>query len=110
MFPVLPGQQRQRYPRSARLTHETRDTTVTLISHSVRSSLSLCLLVCSVLVRELNRAVGQQMGGAASLMYVIGCRLHNKPHYVNKMLLLSPAGIHRKVPCCTCCTCLSVPV
>jgi hypothetical protein len=37
-----------------------------------------------------------QMGGAAALMYVIGCRLRGAPHHVSKLLLLSPAGIHTK--------------
>lgn len=33
------------------------------------------------------------MGGAAALMYVVGCRLRGVRHYLDKMILLSPAGI-----------------
>lgn len=74
MFPSLPGVPRQRFPRSARLqlAQAQAEVNLTLIGHS--------------------------MGGAASVMYVIGSRLRGRPHHVSKLILLSPAGFHTTVP------------
>jgi len=38
--------------------------------------------------------IGHSMGGMVLLMYLINCKLHKKPHYLNKAILLSPAGSH----------------
>lgn len=42
--------------------------------------------------------IGHSMGGMTLSMYVIWQRLRNRPHYLNKAILLSPAGIHFNVP------------
>ncbi|KAK6921133.1 AB-hydrolase lipase domain, partial [Dillenia turbinata] len=39
-------------------------------------------------------AVCHSLGGAAILMYVISCRIEEKPHRLSRLVLLSPAGFH----------------
>jgi pimeloyl-ACP methyl ester carboxylesterase len=41
-------------------------------------------------------AVGHSMGGCVSLLYVLVCRALQKPHFLRKLILLSPAGVHNK--------------
>ncbi|MQL79519.1 hypothetical protein Taro_011964 [Colocasia esculenta] len=38
--------------------------------------------------------VCHSLGGAAMLMYVITCRIQEKPHQLSRLILLSPAGFH----------------
>lgn len=42
--------------------------------------------------------VAHSLGGAAVMMYVITRRLENKPHYLSRLILLSPAGFHEDAP------------
>lgn len=42
--------------------------------------------------------VAHSMGGAAMLMYVVTKRLANQPHYLSRLILLSPAGFHNVAP------------
>lgn len=44
-------------------------------------------------------AVCHSLGGAAILMYVITCRIEEKPHRLSRMILLSPAGFHDDSNC-----------
>ena len=39
-------------------------------------------------------AVAHSLGGAAMLMYVITCRIEEKPHRLSRLVLLSTAGFH----------------
>ncbi|GLU13335.1 hypothetical protein SLE2022_299730 [Rubroshorea leprosula] len=39
-------------------------------------------------------AICHSLGGAAVLMYVITCRIEEKPHRLSRLILLSPAGFH----------------
>ncbi|GAB4860960.1 hypothetical protein Ancab_036120 [Ancistrocladus abbreviatus] len=39
-------------------------------------------------------AVCHSLGGAAILMYLITCRIQEKPHRLSRLILLSPAGFH----------------
>ncbi|GLT44160.1 hypothetical protein SLA2020_180740 [Shorea laevis] len=39
-------------------------------------------------------AICHSLGGAAILMYVITCRIQEKPHRLSRLVLLSPAGFH----------------
>ncbi|KAH9722586.1 Abhydro lipase domain-containing protein [Citrus sinensis] len=39
-------------------------------------------------------AICHSLGGAAILMYVITCRIEEKPHRLSRLILLSPAGFH----------------
>ncbi|KAK6925226.1 hypothetical protein RJ641_009552 [Dillenia turbinata] len=39
-------------------------------------------------------AICHSLGGAAILMYVITCRIEEKPHRLSRLVLLSPAGFH----------------
>jgi pimeloyl-ACP methyl ester carboxylesterase len=38
------------------------------------------------------------MGAAATMMYMIAARLRGDAHHVRQVVLLSPAGVHRRVP------------
>lgn len=38
--------------------------------------------------------VGHSMGGAVLLLYIILCRALRRPHWMDRMVLLSPAGLH----------------
>ncbi|CDW77487.1 ab-hydrolase associated lipase region containing protein [Stylonychia lemnae] len=42
--------------------------------------------------------IGHSLGGMTLPMYVIHQKLRNRPHYLNKAILLSPAGIHSQIP------------
>ena len=42
--------------------------------------------------------IGHSMGGLSLTVYVIKSRLENKPHYLSKAILLSPAGVHENAP------------
>lgn len=42
--------------------------------------------------------IGHSMGGMTLTMYVVRSRLENKPHYLSKAILLSPAGYHKNAP------------
>lgn len=42
--------------------------------------------------------VAHSLGGASILMYVVTRRLENKPHYLSRLILLSPAGFHDDAP------------
>ncbi|KAN0027317.1 hypothetical protein ACTFIU_010007 [Dictyostelium citrinum] len=43
-------------------------------------------------------AIAHSMGAAVLLMYIVRCRMLNKPHYISKAIVLSPAGYHKKAP------------
>jgi len=43
-------------------------------------------------------SIAHSMGGAALIMYVINARQKNEPHYLDGMVLVSPAGIHVDSP------------
>ncbi|KAJ7969650.1 Lipase [Quillaja saponaria] len=43
-------------------------------------------------------AICHSLGGAAILMYVITCRIEEKPHRLSRLVLLSPAGFHDDSP------------
>ncbi|KAG2388667.1 hypothetical protein C9374_000106 [Naegleria lovaniensis] len=38
------------------------------------------------------------MGAACILAYMSWCKAHNQEHYIDKVILLSPAGNHQKIP------------
>jgi pimeloyl-ACP methyl ester carboxylesterase len=42
--------------------------------------------------------VAHSLGGAALLIYIVTRRLDNKPHYLSRLILLSPAGFHEDAP------------
>ncbi|KAG0621286.1 hypothetical protein M758_3G008100 [Ceratodon purpureus] len=42
--------------------------------------------------------VAHSLGGASMLMYVVTRRLEDKPHYLSRLVLLSPAGFHEDAP------------
>jgi pimeloyl-ACP methyl ester carboxylesterase len=42
--------------------------------------------------------VAHSMGGAAMIVYVVTRRLANRPHYLSRLILLSPAGFHDDCP------------
>lgn len=42
--------------------------------------------------------VAHSLGGASILMYVVTRRLEKKPHYLSRLVLLSPAGFHEDGP------------
>ncbi|GMH38353.1 hypothetical protein BSKO_06237 [Bryopsis sp. KO-2023] len=44
------------------------------------------------------RAVGHSLGGAAMLIYLVMSLYRRKPHYLSRLVLLSPAGFHHKFP------------
>lgn len=46
---------------------------------------------------QLN-VVSHSMGAAATLMYIVQCRMQNTPHQISQAILLSPAGYHKSVP------------
>jgi hypothetical protein len=46
------------------------------------------------------QAVGHSLGAAGLLMYVVVCRMRGVPHHLQRLVLLSPAGIHRHVLRC----------
>ena len=54
-------------------------------SHGERLPYSLC-------------GVAHSLGGASILMYVVTQRLEDKPHYLSRLVLLSPAGFHEEAP------------
>ena len=54
-------------------------------SHGERLPYSLC-------------GVAHSLGGASILMYVVTQRLEEKPHYLSRLVLLSPAGFHEDAP------------
>ncbi|CAN4086732.1 unnamed protein product [Withania somnifera] len=39
-------------------------------------------------------AICHSLGGAAILMYILTCRIEEKPHRLSRLILLSPAGFH----------------
>jgi alpha-beta hydrolase superfamily lysophospholipase len=43
-------------------------------------------------------AIGHSMGGAVLLQYVLACNALGRPHHLERLVLLSPAGLHRDVP------------
>eukprot|EP00698_Gefionella_okellyi_P010070 TRINITY_DN2592_c0_g1_i1.p1 TRINITY_DN2592_c0_g1~~TRINITY_DN2592_c0_g1_i1.p1 ORF type:complete len:707 (-),score=130.69 TRINITY_DN2592_c0_g1_i1:55-2175(-) len=71
-FPAGDDRPTNRFPRTARLQPREEEQTLSVVAHS--------------------------MGGAATLMYLMTCGMKKIPHYVNKAVLLSPAGVHVKVP------------
>lgn len=44
------------------------------------------------------QAVGHSLGAACLLMYAVGCRLEGRPHRLRRLILLSPAGFHPRIP------------
>ncbi|CAK9234233.1 unnamed protein product [Sphagnum troendelagicum] len=42
--------------------------------------------------------VAHSLGGASILMYVVTRCLENRPHYLSRLVLLSPAGFHQDAP------------
>jgi pimeloyl-ACP methyl ester carboxylesterase len=42
--------------------------------------------------------IAHSLGGAAILIYVVTQRLAKRPHYLSRLILLSPAGFHEDVP------------
>jgi len=42
--------------------------------------------------------VAHSLGGASILMYVVTRQLEKKPHYLSRLILLSPAGFHQDAP------------
>lgn len=42
--------------------------------------------------------VAHSLGGASMMMYVVTRRLEEKPHYLSRLVLLSPAGFHEDAP------------
>jgi len=44
------------------------------------------------------RAVGHSLGGACLLMYAVHKRLMGEEHHLDRLILLSPAGFHSKIP------------
>lgn len=44
------------------------------------------------------QAVGHSLGGACLLMYAVACKMTNQPHRLRRLVLLSPAGFHIKIP------------
>ena len=43
-------------------------------------------------------AIAHSLGGAAILIYVVTQRLAKRPHYLSRLILLSPAGFHEDAP------------
>lgn len=41
--------------------------------------------------------VGHSMGGCVLIMYTLFCRALGRPHWLDKLVLLSPAGMHRHI-------------
>ena len=44
------------------------------------------------------QAVGHSLGAACLLMYAVHCKLSNKDHRLKRLVLLSPAGFHPRIP------------
>ncbi|XP_024356464.1 uncharacterized protein [Physcomitrium patens] len=53
--------------------------------------------------------VAHSLGGAAMLIYVVTKRLANRPHYLSRLILLSPAGFHEAAPLALKLCCYVVP-
>jgi len=44
------------------------------------------------------QAVGHSLGAACLLMYAVHCKLNKKDHRLKRLVLLSPAGFHPRIP------------
>lgn len=44
------------------------------------------------------RAVGHSLGAMSLLMYAVGCARQGRPHRIHRLILLTPAGFHLKIP------------
>jgi lysosomal acid lipase/cholesteryl ester hydrolase len=44
------------------------------------------------------QAVGHSLGAACLLIYAVVCRMRGQPHRLRRLVLLSPAGFHERVP------------
>lgn len=44
------------------------------------------------------QAVGHSLGAACLLMYAVCCRMRGQPHRLRRLVLLSPAGFHPRIP------------
>lgn len=44
------------------------------------------------------QAVGHSLGAACLLMYAVACRRQGLPHRLSRLVLLSPAGFHPRIP------------
>lgn len=44
------------------------------------------------------QAVGHSLGAGCLLMYAVGCKLRGENHRLSRLILLSPAGFHPKIP------------
>lgn len=42
--------------------------------------------------------MGHSLGGASLLIYIVMQRLKNKPHYISRLVLLTPAGFLKTSP------------
>jgi pimeloyl-ACP methyl ester carboxylesterase len=42
-------------------------------------------------------AIGHSMGGCVLMLYALYCRALRRPHWLRKLVLLSPAGLHRHI-------------
>eukprot|EP00164_Ancoracysta_twista_P002456 GFYU01003255.1.p1 GENE.GFYU01003255.1~~GFYU01003255.1.p1 ORF type:complete len:478 (-),score=148.59 GFYU01003255.1:64-1344(-) len=42
--------------------------------------------------------IAHSMGASATIIYLIHCITHNIPHHMTNVMLLSPAGVHKKAP------------
>jgi pimeloyl-ACP methyl ester carboxylesterase len=44
------------------------------------------------------QAVGHSLGAALLLLYAVGSSMKNQPHRIRRLILLSPAGFHARIP------------
>lgn len=44
------------------------------------------------------QAVGHSLGAGCLLMYAVGCKLRGQDHRLSRLILLSPAGFHARIP------------
>lgn len=84
-------------PSSSRLMITARQQIAGNSNHRIRSSVAGDL---ATLYEPLYRlqAVGHSLGATSLLIYAVMCKILGRPHYLSKMVLLTPAGFHYKYP------------
>lgn len=44
------------------------------------------------------QAVGHSLGAASLMVYAVVCRMRGQPHHLRRLVLMSPAGFHPRIP------------
>lgn len=86
-----PLEQKQASPSAATPTQDSRDASTTPGAQIIDASSSLADDVKIV-------AIGHSMGGAVLMLHILHSNALCRPHWLSKIVLLSPAGYHKHVP------------